>query len=162
MSWTNSAIDGKEPEDVKARQDLFLGLYSEMGSIRAAAKEMNISRRTPTRWIKDDIQGFKERFEEAKFNFREMLQDIAVNRVKEQGSKDNPVLLIALLNAHWAEKYRPQTTSVDDTAKEVLSDLRDRFKVIKKVEETEDTSEVSPQQQVEDILKGKGYKDNDG
>ena len=162
MSWTNSAIDGKEPEDVKARQDLFLGLYSEMGSIRAAAKEMNISSRTPTRWIKDDIQGFKERFEEAKFNFREMLQDIAVNRVKEQGSKDNPVLLIALLNAHWAEKYRPQTTSVDDTAKEVLSDLRDRFKVIKKVEETEDTSEVSPQQQVEDILKGKGYKDNDG
>ena len=162
MSWTNSAIDGKEPEDVKARQDLFIGLYSEMGSIRAAAKEMNISRRTPTRWIKDDIQGFKERFEEAKFNFREMLQDIAVNRVKEQGSKDNPVLLIALLNAHWAEKYRPQTTSVDDTAKEVLSDLRDRFKVIKKVEETEDTSEVSPQQQVEDILKGKGYKDNDG
>ena len=162
MSWTNSAIDGKEPEDVKARQDLFLSLYSEMGSIRAAAKEMNISRRTPTRWIKDDIQGFKERFEEAKFNFREMLQDIAVNRVKEQGSKDNPVLLIALLNAHWAEKYRPQTTSVDDTAKEVLSDLRDRFKVIKKVEETEDTSEVSPQQQVEDILKGKGYKDNDG
>ena len=162
MSWTNSAIDGKEPEDVKARQDLFLGLYSEMGSIRAAAKEMNISRRTPTRWIKDDIQGFKERCEEAKFNFREMLQDIAVNRVKEQGSKDNPVLLIALLNAHWAEKYRPQTTSVDDTAKEVLSDLRDRFKVIKKVEETEDTSEVSPQQQVEDILKGKGYKDNDG
>ena len=162
MSWTNSAIDGKEPEDVKARQDLFIGLYSEMGSIRAAAKEMNISRRTPTRWIKDDIQGFKERFEEAKFNFREMLQDLAVNRVKEQSSKDNPVLLIALLNAHWAEKYRPQTTSVDDTAKEVLSDLRDRFKVIKKVEETEDTSEVSPQQQVEDILKGKGYKDNDG
>ena len=161
MSWTNSAIDGKEPEDVKARQDLFIGLYSEMGSIRAAAKEMNISRRTPTRWIKDDIQGFKERFEEAKFNFREMLQDIAVNRVKEQSSKDNPVLLIALLNAHWAEKYRPQTTSVDDTAKEVLSDLRDRFKVIKKVEETEDTSEVSPQQQVENILKGKGYKDND-
>ena len=161
MYWTNSAIDGKEPEDVKARQDLFIGLYSEMGSIRAAAKEMNISRRTPTRWIKDDIQGFKERFEEAKFNFREMLQDIAVNRVKEQSSKDNPVLLIALLNAHWAEKYRPQTTSVDDTAKEVLSDLRDRFKVIKKVEETEETSEVSPQQQVENILKGKGYKDND-
>ena len=162
MSWTNSAIDGKEPEDVKARQDLFIGLYSEMGSIRAAAKEMNISRRTPTRWIKDDIQGFKERFEEAKFNFREMLQDIAVNRVKEQSSKDNPVLLIALLNAHWAEKYRPQTTSVDDTAKEVLSDLRDRFKVIKKVEETEETTEISPQEQVENILKGKGYKGNDG
>ncbi len=51
MSWTNSLIDGKEPEDVKARQDLFLSLYSEMGSIRAAAKEMDVSRRTPTRWI---------------------------------------------------------------------------------------------------------------
>ena len=162
MSATNSFIEGREPEDVKARQDFFMTLYAELGSIRAAVKEMGLNRRTVNRWMKDDVQGFKERFEEAKFNFREMLQDIAVNRVKEQGSKDNPVLLIALLNAHWADKYRPQTTSVDDTAKEVLSDLRDRFKVIKKVEETEDTSEVSPQQQVEDILKGKGYKDNDG
>ena len=161
MSWTNSLIDGKEPEDVKARQDLFLSLYSEMGSIRAAAKEMDVSRRAPTRWIKENVQGFKERFEEAKYNFREMLQDLAVNRVKEQSSRDNPVLLIALLNAHWAEKYRPQTIAVDDTAKEVLSEMRDRFKAMKKVDDSGEVSEVSPEQQVEDILKGKGYKGND-
>ncbi len=162
MSATNSFIDGKEPEDVKARQDFFLTLYAELGSIRAAAKEMGLNRRTVNRWVKGNVQGFKERFEESKHNFREMLQDLAVNRVKEQGAKDNPILLITLLNAHWGEKYRPQATNVDDTAKEVLSELRDRFKVIKKVEETEETSDISPQQQVEDILKGKGSKGNDG
>ena len=137
-------------------------LYAELGSIRAAAKEMGINRKTVNRWIKGDVQGFKERFEESKYDFREMLQDLAVNRVKEQSPKDNPVLLIALLNAHWAEKYRPQVTSVDDTAKEVLGEMRDRFKAMKKVDDSEETSEVTPQQQVEDILKGKGYKDNDG
>ena len=105
--------------------------------------------------MKDDIQGFKERFEEAKHNFREMLQDLAVNRVKDQGPKDNPILLITLLNAHWADKYRPQTVVVDDTAKEVLGEMRDRFKAIKKVDSSEEVSEISPQQQVEDILKGK-------
>ena len=162
MSATNSFIEGKEPEDVKARQDFFMTLYAELGSIRAAVKEMGLNRRTVNRWIKGDVQGFKERFEEAKHNFREMLQDLAVNRVKERGSKDNPILLITLLNAHWGEKYRPQTVAVDDTAKEVLSELRDRFKVIKKVEETEETTEISPQEQVENILKGKGYKGNDG
>lgn len=162
MSATNSFIEGKEPEDVKARQDFFMTLYAELGSIRAAVKEMGLNRRTVNRWMKDDVQGFKERFEEAKYNFREMLQDLAVNRVKEQGAKDNPILLITLLNAHWADKYRPQTVAVDDTAKEVLSELRNKFKSIKKVEETEETTEISPQQQVENILKGKGSKGNDG
>jgi len=162
VSATNSFIEGKEPEDVKARQDFFMTLYAELGSIRAAVKEMGLNRRTVNRWMKDDVQGFKERFEEAKYNFREMLQDLAVNRVKEQGAKDNPILLITLLNAHWADKYRPQTVAVDDTAKEVLSELRNKFKSIKKVEETEETTEISPQQQVEDILKGKGSKGNDG
>ena len=162
MSATNSFIEGKEPEDVKARQDFFMTLYAELGSIRAAAKEMGINRKTVNRWIKGDVQGFKERFEESKHDFREMLQDLAVNRVKDQGPRDNPVLLIALLNAHWGEKYRPQTVNVDDTAKEVLSEMRDRFKTIKKVEETEETTEISPQEQVENILKGKGSKGNDG
>ena len=162
MSATNSFIEGREPEDVKARQDFFMTLYSELGSIRAAAKEMGINRKTVNRWIKGDVQGFKERFEESKYDFREMLQDLAVNRVKEQSPRDNPVLLIALLNAHWAEKYRPQVTSVDDTAKEVLGEMRDRFKAMKKVDDSGEVSEVSPEQQVEDILKGKGYKGNDG
>jgi len=162
VSATNSFIEGREPEDVKARQDFFMTLYSELGSIRAAAKEMGINRKTVNRWIKGDVQGFKERFEESKYDFREMLQDLAVNRVKEQSPRDNPVLLIALLNAHWAEKYRPQVTSVDDTAKEVLGEMRDRFKAMKKVDDSGEVSEVSPEQQVEDILKGKGYKGNDG
>ena len=40
--------------------------------------------------------------------------------------------------------------------------MRDRFKTIKKVESSEEESDVSPQEQVENILKGKGYKGNDG
>ena len=52
MAATNSFIEGREPEDVKARQDFFMTLYSELGSIRAAAREMGINRKTVNRWIK--------------------------------------------------------------------------------------------------------------
>ena len=83
-----------------------------------------------------------------------MLQDLAVNRVKDQGPKDNPVLLITLLNAHWAEKYRPKESGVDETAKDTLKVLRDKFKVVRRTEEKEE-SPRTPQEQVEDILRGK-------
>jgi len=155
MAATNSWIEGKNPEDIKARQDTFLLLYAEVGSIRAASAELGINRRTPLRWVEGDVQGFKERFADAKHNFREMLQDLAVSRVKDQGPRDNPVLLITLLNAHWSEKYRPQTTVVDDTAKEVLSEMRKRFKETKPADNPYELTELTPQEQVENILKGK-------
>tara|TARA_Y100000401_G_scaffold115888_1_gene120443 strand:- start:1328 stop:1804 length:477 start_codon:yes stop_codon:yes gene_type:complete len=155
MAATNSWIEGSKPDDIKARQDAFLALYAEVGSIRAASKELGVNRRTPMRWIENNVQGFKERFEDAKHNFREMLQDLAVSRVKDQGPKDNPVLLITLLNAHWADKYRPQTTVVDDTAKEVLSEMRKRFKDSKNTESEDTSTELTAHEQVENILKGK-------
>jgi len=36
--------------------------------------------------------------------------------------------LIALLNAHWPEKYRPQVNDSSDNAKEVMLEIRESFK----------------------------------
>ena len=41
-----------------------------------------------------------------------------------QDAKSNPVLLITLLNANLPMKYRPTVVMADDTAKSVLSELR--------------------------------------
>ena len=154
MPASNSRAKGTEPEDVILRQNIFLSHYAELGSIRAACESTGFSRSTPHQWVRDDIHGFAKRFESAKHDFREMLQDLAVNRVKDQGPKDNPVLLITLLNAHWAEKYRPKESGVDETAKDTLKVLRDKFKVVRRTEEKEE-SPRTPEQQVEDILRGK-------
>ena len=152
--FSGSIAKGTDPEDTVLRQDIFLSHYSELGSIRAASEASGMSRSTPHQWVKDDKHGFAKRFEDAKHDFREMLQDLAVNRVKDQGPKDNPVLLITLLNAHWAEKYRPKESGVDETAKDTLKVLRDKFKVVRRTEEKEE-SPRTPEQQVEDILRGK-------
>ena len=152
--FSGSIAKGTDPEDTVLRQDIFLSHYSELGSIRAASEASGMSRSTPHQWVKDDKHGFAKRFEDAKHDFREMLQDLAVNRVKDQGPKDNPVLLITLLNAHWAEKYRPKESGVDETAKDTLKVLREKFKVVRRTEEKEESPRTQ-EQQVEDILRGK-------
>ena len=152
--FSGSIAKGTDPEDTVLSQDIFLSHYSELGSIRAASEASGMSRSTPHQWVKDDKHGFAKRFEDAKHDFREMLQDLAVNRVKDQGPKDNPVLLITLLNAHWADKYRPKESGVAETAKDTLKVLREKFKVVRRTEEKEE-SPRTPEQQVEDILRGK-------
>jgi hypothetical protein len=80
-----------------------------------------------------------------------MLQDMAVERVKAQKPGDNPVLLIALLNAHWAEKYRPNAVVSEDVAKEVLAEWRKQRK-----EERAKQREASAVEQAEEILEHRG------
>lgn len=108
-----------------ARQDAFLQAFADVGSIRSAAPGAGITRQAVHNWIKDDQYHFRSRFEQAILQFREQLQDLAVERVKVQKPNDNPVLLIAMLNAHWPEKYRRDTVVIgSDSSKEMLAELR--------------------------------------
>jgi hypothetical protein len=152
--YSRSIVKGQDPEDVVLRQDLFLESYSRLGSIRAVVEEIKISRSTYYEWQKNDKYGFAERFETAKHEFREMLQDMAVNRVKEQKASANPLLLITLLNAHWSEKYKPRDSGADETAKETLKELRDKFKFVTRTEEEVEDSKTALQQ-AKDVIEGK-------
>tara|TARA_R100001530_G_scaffold89151_1_gene62109 strand:+ start:320 stop:787 length:468 start_codon:yes stop_codon:yes gene_type:complete len=140
---------------VRDRQDRFLDSYSILGSIRSATEVAGLGRRIVHGWISEDKYGFKERFEESKHNFRESLQDLAVERVKEQGAKDNPVLLITLLNAHWGEKYRPQTSNAQEEAKDVLLEMKKSFQRSLKPTETIIDVTESVEEKVEKILENK-------
>ena len=137
------------------RQEGFLAAYSECGSIRKAAPAAEVPRVTVMWWNRTDYLGFKARFEVAQHQFREMLQDMAVARVQAQKPNDNPVLLIALLNAHWPDKYRPNQQESDDTAKEVLAKLSEMQRARRRAYESERGGQAAaePLQQVDEVLR---------
>jgi len=113
-----------DPDATQARQGAFIAAYGEVGSLRKAAEASRVPRATVISWVQRDTYGFKAKYEASREMFREYLQDIAVQRVKDQGPKDNPVLLITLLNAHWPEKYRRDGNVVANEVKEMMGEWK--------------------------------------
>ena len=137
------------------KQDKFLKCYSETRSRSVSASYAGVSLASITQWIKKDYLEFQERYEEADTRFCEGLEQLALERVKLQDAKSNPVLLITLLNANLPHKYRPTVVMTDDTAKGVLSELRKLAKETP-VLKTEEEKEKSALEQVNEILTDKG------
>ena len=104
-----------------ADQDAFLANYATSGTILSAAKAANVSRQTVYNWRDSGALGFKARFEAAKDSFRESLEDIMFQRLRDP--KTHPVLLIFALKGHWREKYGDSVLPSDDSAKDVLTKL---------------------------------------
>ena len=137
------------------RQDKFLKCYTETRSRSVSATVAGVSSPTITMWIKKDYLEFAERYDEADIAFCENLEQLALERVKMQDAKSNPVLLITLLNANLPNKYRPTVVMADDTAKSVLTELRQLAKESKQ-EPVQEEEELTAIDQVNNILKEKG------
>jgi len=135
---------------VMKQQEEFLKAYASRGTIRAAAMAAGVERITVNVWKKDPV--FRDKFELAKDDFREQLEEIAFQRLKEQTSKDNPVLLLALLNAHIPERYRPRETPVNETAKETLLEMRRQFARLKSDDEDEQIINPTVDDEIKRIL----------
>ncbi|MAH45272.1 hypothetical protein CMI37_05560 [Candidatus Pacearchaeota archaeon] len=113
-----------QAKKTKANQNAFLAAYIVAGSIKASAEAVRVGRHTVSKWVQNDTYGFRARFNEAQEDFRESLQDMAVDRIKLQKPGDNPVLLITLLNAHWPEKYKRSGFVADNSAKEIMGEWK--------------------------------------
>jgi len=105
-------------------QDKFLSCYVETRSKTTACQYAGVKYRTVMKWQKENYFGFMERLDEADIQFCESLEQLALDRVKIQDAKSNPILLITLLNANLPTKYRPTVMVDNDTAKDVLKELR--------------------------------------
>ena len=136
------------------RQTKFLKVYEETRSKSVSASYAGVSPSTISKWLREDYLEFKQRYDESDTAFCEGLEQLALERVKMQDAKSNPVLLITLLNANLPEKYRPSAIMTDDTAKDVLSQLR---KLAKETppSKTKEEKEESALEQVDKILKSK-------
>ncbi len=137
------------------KQSKFLRCYSETRSKSVSASYAGISLSSVSNWIRDNYLEFDERFEEADLAFCEGLEQLALERVRLQDAKSNPVLLIALLNANLPTKYKQSSVPVDETAKGILSELRKLAKGTPVVE-SKKVEEKSAIDQVNDILNKKG------
>ena len=137
------------------KQSKFLRCYSETRSKSVSALYAGISLSSVSNWIRDNYLEFEERYEEADLAFCEGLEQLALERVRLQDAKSNPVLLIALLNANLPTKYKQSSVPVDETAKGILSELRKLAKETPVVE-SKKVEEKSAIDQVNDILSKKG------
>ena len=105
-------------------QQAFLGNYAKAGTVLNAARAAHVSRQTVYNWQNSRALAFKERFKAAKESFRESLEDIMFQRLRDP--KTHPVLLIFALKAHWPEKYRDDATPPDNSARDVLDAITER------------------------------------
>jgi len=97
-------------------------------------------------------------FYEAEADFKDGLIEIAMTRIREQGAKDSPLLLITMLNAYIPERFRPNTIATEEVARETISELRKLSKQAFEAhprEKEEEMASKSPLQQVEELLTAK-------
>ena len=144
-SDTAKGATSQQAAITKINQDAFLAAFAVSGTLKSAAEAIDIPRATIHAWARKDTHGFKVRYTEATEIFREYLQDIAVDRVKNQKPNDNPVLLITLLNAHWPEKYRRDAHYADNAAKEVMAEWKRFVKANKKAARDSRSDDASEQ-----------------
>ena len=152
---TYKALSASQKRRVR-NQIRFLKCYSETRSKSVSARYAGVNYRTMMKWISVNSYGFADRIEEADIQFCENLEQLALERVKLQDAKSNPVLLITLLNANLPNKYRPTVVVSDDTAKNVLSELRKLAKDTPvSANDSTESSDKTPIEQVQDILEEK-------
>ena len=128
---------GVHMADVKERQDRFLRAYAELGTVRNAAKVAEISRSTVSLWLRDNMEGFRDRYDDAKQSHREYLESKMFALIEEMKPGQNPTLLIFALNGAWPEKYKMNVSGNEDNAKQTLSEMRKLAKEAKEVVATD-------------------------
>ena len=112
-------------------QEAFLTAYAEVGVISQALKLCGVSQRCQEQWWNHDKFGYKARRRRAEESHADLLEQKLFSLIGQLTPNNSVVGLLAALNAHRSEKtserYRPSVASVDDTAKEVMSELRRVF-----------------------------------
>ena len=110
--------------DAIKRKATFLNAYEEFGTIRKACEIAGIVRQTYTNWHVADFDFAKE-MDHRKMAFAEVLEEIALDRVRNPDKgKGSDLLLLGLLNANNPQKYRPQIAVNEESAKELIIEWR--------------------------------------
>ena len=114
----------KSKENIMLDKNTFLRAISEYGTILKGCEAAGISRRTYERWSSEDEE-FSKDVGRHRIMFSEYLEGVALYRVMnpEKGIGTD-AMLYNLLAANNPDKYRVTGTGVDESAKEVLFELK--------------------------------------
>lgn len=126
-----------------SHQVAFLDAYAEVGTVKAAALAAGVIRQTAYKWKDANHFRFKERFAAAQATFCDTLENVAINRIKDQKPGDNPTLLIMLLNGHLPDKYRPNSVAPSETMTETLQAMKQATREFKRLEDGSSTETVT-------------------
>ena len=131
-------------------QDRFLIAFSKCRQKATAARAVGIGRSTIYWWEGKDHLGFKDRLKEADEVFLNDLENLALDRVRQQQPGHNPTLLITLLNANLPDKYRPNSVAPSETMTETLQAMK---KATREFRLMEDGSETTTETETTVIVK---------
>lgn len=123
MDDVHSRMDTVKKRQLE-RQNSFLLAFAELGTIRHAVEAAEIVRQSVYDWDRGNVQGFSQRLEQARCDYREKLERLMFERL--ESGKANPVTEIFALKGAWPEKYGDRVTVQDDTSRDMLSILRAR------------------------------------
>lgn len=139
----------------KARQAKFIQGIRETGTVLNGLRKSGIDRSTYKRWMAEDPE-FPDLLADARAEFGEALEEVVIGIVMDpEAVKKSPILAITLLNANLPFKYRPTAIVQEDTARELLKDIRKMAQGAPKVKDAVEDTPV--EKQIEDILSEK-YK----
>lgn len=115
-------------EKTRLTQLRFLERYQALGNISEACAFTNVHQTTVDKWRRLDVQGFYQRFINAREIYADYLESIARKRIENpsfNGRIGSDVLLIAQLNAKRPSEYRQHATVTHDLGARVIATLRD-------------------------------------
>lgn len=110
--------------DIAQRQCALLVRVAQTGVLLHSCLDLGIALATAQSWQSRDVYGFRERLDIARQVFSESLEGIAFDRVRLQTPGANPMLLLRLLEAHLAEKYKTGQHLEPGDALEFLARLK--------------------------------------
>jgi len=107
------------------KQDAFLKAFVKFGTVAYAVEAAGCSRKSIYNWDHDDQEGFKERFELARHEWREKLERRMIERLEDpEGNRGSDVLLMFALKGAYPEKYKDAVVVTDSSAKDLIARLR--------------------------------------
>jgi hypothetical protein len=110
-------------------QEAFLLGYAQGGTVTAGLLTSGVHRRTAEVWKQKDAFSFKTRLETARLEYCDVIEDKIHELAMGLKPGQNAIVLLARANAEMPEKYRPNVHPTDDTAKELIGDIRKLFKI---------------------------------
>ena len=111
-------------QSTEESQDRFLGFYARLGNVSRASEATGIHRATHYGWLKDDVAGYRARFEDTQQQWRECLETLVFERLENpQGNRGSDVLAIFALKKAWPAKYDDKPPVVNIDARSISAEL---------------------------------------
>jgi hypothetical protein len=144
ISYNAGLTNDERRESKEMRQASFLRAYRKIGTRSGAFRVAKITKKNYDWWMRTEPDFMRE-VSEARHEFGEYLEEIALERVKNPDkNRGSDVLLLGLLNANLPQKFRPQFAMGEDSAKDLIIEWRKAAQSIKRGDGAEAEREELP------------------